>query len=362
MAIGDFFRNKRVFVTGHTGFKGSWLSEWLLDLGAEVTGYSIDVPTTPSLFETLQHPTRLNHVVGDVRDSLALRAALAQARPQILFHLAAQPLVRLSYLEPLETLSTNVMGTACVLDAAREQPELGVLINVTSDKCYENREWVFSYRENDPLGGADPYSASKACAEIVFSAYARSFLVHTPIKAASVRAGNVIGGGDFATDRLIPDCVRAWSQSKAVTLRNPKSVRPWQHVLEPLGGYLALAARLGTPVSGQSLAGEAFNFGPDNDAFETVESVVRAFQRSWPSVRYEFLASESAEAQPHEARLLKLSCERARAELGYRPTLDFEQALELTAEWYRAFHAGTEDMRELTLGQIRHFATLNGTR
>jgi CDP-glucose 4,6-dehydratase len=355
ISLADFYRGKRVFVSGHTGFKGAWLCEWLLEVGADVTGYSLSVPTDPALFEILGHANRLRDIRGDLRDLPTLKRAIADNKPQLIFHLAAQALVRASYQDPLETLSTNVLGTAHVLEAARDQPGLLALINVTSDKCYENREWSFGYREVDPMGGADPYSASKGCAELVFSAYARSFFNRSATAIASARAGNVIGGGDWAKDRLIPDCVRAWSKNETPILRNPASVRPWQHVLEPLGAYLELGVALCDPKKRASTAGEAFNFGPEHDAFAPVDQVVREFQTHWPSVRHEYLPPNEAAAQPHEAKLLKLSCEKALDTLAWHPTLRFKEALELTARWYRAFYAGSSNMRELSAEQIRSY-------
>lgn len=355
--FSGFYRGKRVFITGHTGFKGAWLTSWLLELGAEVTGFSKDVPTDPSLFATLALDQRMRHVVGDVRDSVALRRAMGESRPEVLFHLAAQALVRASYRDPIETFSTNVIGTANVLEAAREREELRVLVNITSDKCYENQEWPHAYRETDPMGGSDPYSASKGCAELVFSSYVRSFLANRSIQAASARAGNVIGGGDWAEDRLIPDCVRAWSRGEVVTLRNPKSVRPWQHVLEPLSGYLALGAALGEPNGNRpSCGGEAFNFGPSREAFASVQGVVEAFLTHWPSVRWEVLAAAEAAQQPKEARLLKLSVEKAAESLGWHPTLRFAEGLEMTAVWYHAFYRKDAELDALTRAQIRSFS------
>jgi CDP-glucose 4,6-dehydratase len=354
--FGDFYRNRRVFVTGHTGFKGAWLCEWLLSLGAEVTGYSLSVPTQPALFDVLGHASRLRDVRGDIRDLPALKAALSASRPEVLFHLAAQPIVRASYDEPVETFSTNVIGTAHVLEAARSQSELGVLVNITSDKCYENQNWVFGYRETDPMGGADPYSASKGCAELVFSAYQRSFFAKTNLRAASARAGNVIGGGDWAPDRLIPDCARAWSQGKTVTLRNPSAVRPWQHVLEPLYGYLTLGAALGDSTRGAAIAGQGFNLGPDPESFANVEEVVRLFSQSWPSVRYEVMPPADASRQPHEAHLLKLACDKARSVLNIRPKLTLSEAVAMSATWYRAFYEQPETVKTLTFEQIRNYS------
>jgi CDP-glucose 4,6-dehydratase len=358
----DFYRGRRVLVTGHTGFKGAWLCEWLLDLGAEVTGYSRDVPSVPSLFDVLGHPERVRDIRGDVRDLDALRAAMGESRPEVVFHLAAQSLVRVSYRDPVETFATNVLGTVHVLEVARTAPGLLALVNVTSDKCYENQGFPFGYRETDPMGGADPYSASKGCAELVFSAYQRSYLAAAGLSAASARAGNVIGGGDWAADRLIPDCARAWSKGEVVTLRNPQAIRPWQHVLEPLAGYLELGRALGDPTRAARIAGQGFNLGPDSEAFESVEVVVRAFQEHWPSVRYELLPDALASREPHEAHVLKLACDKARAMLGVRPRLRLSEALELTASWYKAYQQGESDMRAFTVDQLRRYAELTRAR
>lgn len=354
MNLAQVYRGKRVFVTGNTGFKGSWLSAWLLELGAEVIGYSIDVPTKPSLFETLGLRDNIQHTFGDICDGALLQRTLAVARPDIVFHLAAQPLVRKSYSEPVATFASNVLGTATLLDVVRRSEACRALVNVTSDKCYENQDWPYPYRETDPMGGADPYSASKGCAELVFSSFYRSFLAKAGIFAASARAGNVIGGGDFSQDRLIPDCARAWGEGKAVLIRNPDAVRPWQHVLEPLRGYLSLGAALLARSAGTT--GQGFNFGPDAEAFCTVGEVVSACEKHWPAVRVDLLPEEERKKQVHEARTLKLACEKAREILGYRPIIDFERGVRWTAEWYQAFYRSPLEGRELTWAQLRAYS------
>ena len=348
----DFWRNRRVLVTGHTGFKGAWLCEWLLLLGARVSGYALAPPTNPALFEQLGLASRLTHRLGDVRDAGATRECVALARPEIVFHLAAQPLVRRSYAEPLETYATNVMGTAHVLEACRNAPDLRAIVVVTTDKCYENHEWHWGYRENEPLGGYDPYSSSKACAEIVTAAYRRSFFNgKTPVPLASARAGNVIGGGDWAEDRLIPDVVRAHRAGRAVQIRHPDAIRPWQHVLEPLHGYLLLAERL----AGKDGAGfaEAWNFGPHSADEKPVRWVLDGLRAQWPELpAWEHVRGEHL----HEAGYLKLDCAKARARLGWRPALDLTQALNLTAAWYRS--ADAINPGELTRRQIHSYLAL----
>lgn len=344
------FSGKNVFVTGHTGFKGAWLCEWLLALGAEVTGFSLpDLPTEPSLFDGLDLASRVRDLRGDVRHFSALLGATQKARPDFVFHLAAQPLVLESYREPLETLQTNVLGTANLLEALRAWDSPCAAVMVTTDKCYDNREWVHAYRENDPLGGRDPYSASKACAEIVTSAWRQSFFEGHPVRVASARAGNVIGGGDWAANRIVPDAMRALARGAKIPIRNPRSHRPWQHVLEPLHGYLSLAAALST--SKDPALQSAFNFGPEPAASRTVEELVREIVRHWPG------AWEAAEipAAPHEARNLQLTIEKARQLLGWNPRWDFATTIEKTVQWYRQSDAGKIDAAELTRADIAAF-------
>lgn len=343
-----------VFVTGHTGFKGSWLSAWLLSLGASVTGYSLGVPTEPACFNELGLAARLTSIQGDVRDLEALKKAMAVAAPRIVFHLAAQALVRESYRDPVLTFETNMLGTLNILEAARTCPSVAAVVVITSDKCYRNDEWVWGYRETDYLGGADPYSASKGCAELISHSYFQSFF-QEGAACATVRAGNVIGGGDWAPDRIVPDCARAWAAGTPVSIRSPNATRPWQHVLEPLSGYLWLGARLlDNEVAGASpwsVRGESYNFGPPADAIHSVESVVRGLARHWPGFRFEIAPSGDC---LRECGLLKLSCDKALAQLDWKATLDFDETIRCTADWYARFHAGHkgDEMWNYTLGQI----------
>lgn len=351
MADRSFWQGKRVFVTGHTGFKGSWLSIWLHALGAEVTGYALAPPTDPSLFDLCRVDRLVHSVIADVRDADRLAAAVAGARPEIVFHLAAQPIVRESYRDPLATYATNVLGTAHLLQAVRACADVKAVVNVTSDKCYENREWVWGYRENEPLGGYDPYSSSKACSELVTAAYRASFFNPSDPSGhqsgiASARAGNVIGGGDFAQDRLLPDCIRSILNGEPIRLRNPESTRPWQHVLEPLSGYLLLARKLHADPG--RFAG-AWNFGPDDADVRPVAWVVDRFCRLWGSGASRVRDEGS---HPHEARFLKLDCSKAGAELGWHPRWPIGKALEMSVEWTKAFAAREGDLHSLCLSQI----------
>lgn len=347
----SFWAGKRVFLTGHTGFKGGWLALWLQHLGAEVHGYSLNPPTAPSLFETAQVAKALaSDIRGDIRDCPAIEGALKQANPEIIFHLAAQPLVRASYREPLETLATNVMGTAHLLEAARQVDGLRAVVVITTDKCYENREWVYPYRETDPLGGHDPYSASKACAEIVAASYRASFFgKERAVSVATARAGNVIGGGDWAEDRLVPDCIRAFSRGQSVELRYPEAVRPWQHVLEPLSGYLMLAESL-CGASAPDYA-EAWNFGPDASGDATVGEIAQRVAKSWGKGE---VVLPTFHNHPHEAGLLRLDITKARSHLHWSPCWSIDRALEETVAWYKAWHSG-KDMHAYTLAQIDTF-------
>ncbi len=354
----EVFRGQRVFVTGHTGFKGAWLCEWLLALGAEVTGYSLAAPTQPALSDQLGLARRLRHCHADVRDRSRLEAELAAARPDFVFHLAAQSLVRESYRLPVETFATNVMGTIHLLDALRRLDHPCAVVIVTSDKCYENRDWLYGYREEDALGGHDPYSASKGAAEIAAAAWRRSFFADHPVRIASARAGNVIGGGDWAKDRIVPDCVRALRAGEPIPVRNKVATRPWQHVLEPLSGYLWLAAVLARPELcpfAAALMTAAFNFGPNHDANRTVAELVEEVLRHWPG-RWEDRSDSRA---PHEARLLQLATDKAHALLGWAPVWGFREAVRETIAWYRQA-AGVEDaemIRALTQEQISRYTT-----
>ena len=344
-------RGKKVLVTGHTGFKGGWLCLWLERLGAEVYGYALPPVTSPSLFELCQLQETVNHQFGDIRDMDQMIARVAKVQPDVVFHLAAQPIVRESYLDPVGTFASNVMGTVHVLEAVRVLDRPCAVVVVSSDKCYDNREWVWGYRENDPLGGKDPYSASKGATELVVTSWRHSFFgVGSHVRLASGRAGNVIGGGDWAADRIIPDCVRAFQGSGTIELRNPTATRPWQHVLEPLGGYLLLASRL-LGEDGDAYC-SAWNFGPSREDVCGVETVVGKFSRSWGA---EGRWSKSAGPHPPEAAALSLNCDKAIGVLGWRPTWSLDQMLGMTAEWYLAWQSQKHDMRALTLQQIDRF-------
>ena len=343
------WKGRRVLVTGHTGFKGGWLSLWLHQLGADVTGYSLPAPTDPSFFEQTRLAELVHHVEGDVRDMAAVEAAVQSAKPEVVFHLAAQPLVRYSYDNPIETYATNVMGTAHLLDSCRRAESVHAVVSVTSDKCYENREWVWPYRETDPMGGHDPYSSSKGAAELVISAYRRSYF-EKGARIASVRAGNVIGGGDWATDRLVPDIVRAMLAGERPLIRNPDSVRPWQHVMEALGGYLMIAERL---LEGRDEFAAGWNFGPFEDDAKPVGWIVERMLEMWGTEGWERPEGE----QPHEATLLKLDCSKARAALGWRPRLSLEKALDKVVEWHKSVADGA-DAREVSLRQLREYSDL----
>ena len=347
----DFWAGRRIFLTGHTGFKGAWLSLWLQRLGAHVTGFSLAPPTIPSLYQIAEVGDGMTSIMGDVRNLLALEGAIEKARAEIVIHLAAQSLVRRSYVDPIETLTTNVIGTANVLEAARNFPTTKALIIVTSDKCYENSETGRNYVESDPLGGYDLYSASKACAEIVTSAYRSSFFeprVSSELAIASVRAGNVIGGGDWAHDRLIPDVMRSFASGKKALLRNPNAVRPWQHVLEPLSGYLVLSEKL---IEEGSAFAEAWNFGPNPKNVTHVGEVADLIAKAWNASPGWSLDSAP---HPHEATILSLDSSKSKKRLLWNPKLDLATTLNWTIDWYRRNAAGT-DARILTLEQVDRY-------
>jgi CDP-glucose 4,6-dehydratase len=358
----NIWHNKRVFLTGHTGFKGGWLALWLASKGAIVRGYALDPCTTPSLFEAANIASILERDIrGDIRDAASLDAALTPFAPEVVFHLAAQPLVRYSYTDPIGTFETNVIGTAKVLDAVRRTPSVRAVVSVTTDKCYENKEWLWGYRETDPLGGYDPYSSSKACAEIVSAAFRQSYFPiadmaqhHTAI--ATARAGNVIGGGDWSTDRLIPDLVRGFLANEPVRIRRPQAIRPWQHVLEPVLGYIQLAEKLLSPDPARYAT--AFNFGPSDDDAQTVEWIVTRMTKHWGNN-----ASWVLDEDPsvHEAGYLKLDASRARADLAWHPRLHLETALHWLVDWYKAWQSGV-DMHRFTLDQIAAYEQLPPTR
>jgi CDP-glucose 4,6-dehydratase len=341
----DFWRGKRVLLTGHTGFKGGWLSLWLQSLGAELHGLALAPPTTPSLFAEANVGAGMASTIGDIRDYETVRACMAAFQPQIVIHMAAQPLVRLSYSEPVATFATNVMGTVHVLEAARSAGSVRAIVNVTTDKCYENREWIWGYREDEPMGGHDPYSSSKGCSELVTSAYRRSFFQHSGIALASARAGNVIGGGDWAADRLVPDILRAFERGEPVVIRNPNATRPWQHVLEPLSGYLALAERLYN--DGQTWA-EGWNFGPQDDDARPVQWIVEHLVQDWGrDANWRLDAGD----HPHEAHYLKLDISKARQRLGWQPRWNLADALQKITSWHKAWLAH-DDVHALCLQQI----------
>lgn len=352
--FSGLYSGKRVLVTGHTGFKGSWLCQWLSQLGAQVAGFSLYLPSEPSNFAVLRLDDRIMDRRGDIRDLAALTAALQSFQPEVVFHLAAQSLVRASYEEPKTTFDTNLGGTVNVLEAIRATPSVQVAVMITSDKCYENVEWDYGYRETDRLGGKDPYSASKACAEIAISAYYRSFLEASAKRMASARAGNVIGGGDWAKDRIVPDCAKAWSSNVAATVRNPGATRPWQHVLEPLSGYLWLGAKL---IEGQDgLSGEAFNFGPAGEVNQPVSYLIGEMAKVWGDASWKVNAE--APAGKSEAGLLKLCCDKALQRLGWKATLTLDETIGLTAGWYRDFYAGGANMIDVTDAQIQDYQKL----
>ncbi len=354
MTFSDFYRGRRVLVTGDTGFKGTWLCQWLLGLGAEVYGLALPPPTDPALFRVLRLSDRISHRDVDIRDAAGVKAAFQQAMPEVVFHLAAQPLVRSSYEDPKTTFDTNVGGTVNVLEAVRSLGGPVSCVVVSSDKCYENREWDWGYREVDAMGGHDPYSASKGAAELVVASYRRSFGEsdqHTGMRLASARAGNVIGGGDWACDRIVPDFISRIQAKKALSLRNPGATRPWQHVLEPLSGYLLLAQRLAGN-AGSAFA-EGWNFGPVDASIITVHELASRLVRAWGSGE---IILAPAGPKVHEACLLKLDCSKALARLRWRGTWDVDQTVSRTIDWYRAFDAG-QDVLQLTKRQIDDYVT-----
>lgn len=345
----QFWAGRSIFLTGHTGFKGGWLALWLSKLGAKVHGFSLAPQQPHSMFSACGVERHLAaHTIGDIRDASALRRAMSAAQPEVVLHLAAQPLVRASYIDPIATFDTNVMGLVSVLESVRATPSVKAVVNVTTDKCYENREWVWPYREDEALGGHDPYSSSKACAEIVTSAYRRSFLAAAGVHVATARAGNVIGGGDWAAERLVPDFLRALDAGTALTIRSPRATRPWQHVLEPLSGYLTLARGL-LEEDGARLS-QAWNFGPDEADAQPVEWIVRHLCANTPGARWQLDPSP----QPHEANVLRLDSSKAKKELDWRPRWRIGGALERTLSWHHAWRAGA-DMSDTTLLQIEEY-------
>jgi CDP-glucose 4,6-dehydratase len=371
MILDSHYASRRVLVTGHTGFKGAWLTEWLLMLGADITGYSLPPSTTPSLFESLGLEGRVKHVIGDINDAANVARIVEETQPDLIFHLAAQPLVRLSYEDPVRTYSTNVMGTINVLEASRRLVKPCAVICITTDKCYENREWLYGYREEDPLGGYDPYSSSKAAAEIAISSWRLSFFSPAKIAKgeiaavglASVRAGNVIGGGDWALDRIIPDCMRALAKGQAIGVRNPRATRPWQHVLEPLSGYLSLGAKLHRTLLEPTRAGanrlgqlcSAFNYGPALESNLSVGAVVAEVLKHWPGTIQDLSDPKAV----HEASLLNLATDKAYHTLAWQPRWHFAETIARTVSWYRlaAANPSAEALRDFTRSQINEYSS-----
>jgi CDP-glucose 4,6-dehydratase len=359
ISFKEFYEGRRVFITGQTGFKGSWLSLWLSELGARVFGYSLDPPTEPSLYEASGLSQKIHSTIGDIRDLENLRTVLKKSRPEIVFHLAAQPLVRHSYLEPVETYETNVMGTVNLLEACRSTPSVRSIIVITSDKCYENNESNRGYKETDRMGGYDPYSNSKGCAELVVSAYRQSFFNPAEyqkhgVVLASTRAGNVIGGGDWGKDRLLPDCIRFLVQDKTIIIRNPKAIRPWQHVFEPLRGYLLLGQKMSL---GGIKYGEGWNFGPSRRGILTVEKVVDKVVKEWGGGSWRNPSTQK-EKKLHEAKNLSLNINKAQRGLGWEPLLTFDQNIKLTIEWYKHYYNNSSDILDFSINQLRHYENI----
>ncbi len=356
MVNSEFWHGKKVLLTGHTGFKGSWLSLWLQSMGAQVIGYALNPPTNPSLFDVADVAKGMTSIIGDIRDLEKLQTVFHEHQPEIVIHMAAQPLVRYSYVNPVETYSTNVMGTVNVLEAVRHCSSVKAVVNITTDKCYENREWAWGYRENEPMGGYDPYSNSKGCAELVSAAYRSSFFNSDTyqdhgVALATVRAGNVIGGGDWAEDRLIPDILAAFEKNKLVDIRNPNAIRPWQHVLEPLRGYLMLAEHL--YLQGTSYA-EGWNFGPNDEDAKPVGWIVEQMASLWGNDAQWQIDNGD---HPHEANYLKLDISKARSRLDWHPALRLNDALQLIIDWSKQRQVGV-NIRQLTLTQIHNYQTL----
>jgi CDP-glucose 4,6-dehydratase len=357
MSKFNVFNSKTVLITGNSGFKGSWLSAWLVQLGAKVVGFSLDVPSTPSHFAALRLEDKIVQVWGDIRNLDACAAVVDQYRPDFVFHLAAQPLVRRSYLEPHDTFITNTGGTLNMLEALRVSNHPCAAVFITSDKCYDNVEQLWGYRENDRLGGQDPYSGSKGAAELIIRSYAASFFNgDSAVRVAVGRAGNVIGGGDWAEDRIIPDAVRAWSNNESLQIRNPNATRPWQHVLEPLAGYLALAADL---VADEALRGEAFNFGPPADQNYSVSELLEQMQLHWADAVWRDVSESGA---VYESGLLKLCCDKALHRIAWKPLLTFAENVEMTANWYSSYYDGNADIWKLTESQILQYEALGVDR
>lgn len=359
MNFQNKFNNKKVVIIGHTGFKGSWLTLWLEKLGAQVSGFSIDIPSKPSHFELANISDTVKDVRGDIVNYPELLKFLSQEKPEVVFHLGANAIVSDCFENPQNAFMTNTMGSINVLEALRHIPTIKAAIIVTSDKCYENVEWEYGYRETDRLGGKDPYSASKACAELAFSSYYRTYLHQLPeLKIASARAGNVIGGGDWATNRIVPDCIRSWTNNQSVRIRNPESTRPWQHVLEPLSGYLALAADLLDKDT--TLNGESLNFGPKAEVNKAVSELLNEMKVHWENVQVSY--DEEHILKQKEAMLLKLCCDKALNQLTWQPTLTFEETVEMTVSWYKNWSNSVESVRSFSLKQIENYEKLAAKR
>jgi len=345
----DFWKGRQVFLTGHTGFKGGWLSLWLKQLGADVTGYALESPTYPSFFNDVTVSGALKQsIYGDMRDTDSLTKAIQYSKPEIVIHMAAQSLVRESYYDPVGTYSTNVIGTVNLFEAVRKTSSIKAVLNITTDKCYENKEWDWGYREIDQMGGHDPYSSSKGCAELVSTAYRHSFFKQKGIQLATARAGNVIGGGDWARDRIIPDAIRAFINNKTLLVRNPLAIRPWQHVLDPLYGYLILCQQL---VYAPDEYAEGWNFGPNGGDTQTVSKLVDIMVNSWGGQAF-WEMDEGG--HPHESHMLKLDCSKANNQLKWKPIWNFERAIDETVQWYKAYH-NKEDIYQFTLNQIENY-------
>ena len=355
----EVFKDKKILITGHTGFKGTWLTAWLKLLGSEIVGISLDIVSDPSHFLEANLDDGIKDYRVDIRDREKIIEITKKERPDFIFHLAAQSLVRESYLNPVDTWSTNLMGTLNILEALRNVDKKCTAVIITSDKCYDNVEWVWGYKETDSLGGPDPYSSSKGAAELLIKSYLKSFFASEDceVRIASARAGNVIGGGDWAKDRIIPDCVKAWSQDKIVQLRNPNATRPWQHVLEPLSGYLRLAYDLD---KSRRLHGEPFNFGPPAQQNQSVSELVEVMSHYWDKVRWEDI-SKTVD-QPYESGLLKLNCDKALHELNWRAVMDFEETVSMTAEWYKSFYLDQTTILDFTNSQLEKYTDLAKSR
>ncbi len=353
-----FYQNKKVIVTGHTGFKGSWLCAWLYLLGAKVYGIALDPPTKPSHFELLDLKNKINSKILDIRNKQKIKDTISSINPDIIFHLAAQPIVSESFEDPVKTFDTNFMGSINVMESLRENKHDCILVMITSDKCYENKEWIWGYRENDEMGGSDPYSASKGATELAISSYYRSFFAdNDKMLIASARAGNVIGGGDWAKNRIIPDLIKCWSEEKLLKIRSPNSTRPWQHVLEPVSGYLNLAWTL---YEDQSLNGQSFNFGPDNNDEYTVEELVKKMSLQWKNAKWK--KNEDFNSNLKEASLLKLNCDKSLNLLNWKQALNFDETASFTINWYKIYYQGNKNIFDISTRQIEDYMSIANKR